>query len=59
MEDSILVGMLLASLLAAAALYWLRVGEQVHARRLDERMNEIRHVTAVLRATLSRDRQPT
>jgi len=56
MPDLILSVLLLGSLLATAVLYWLRVAEQMHARRTEERLAEIRHATAVTRTALAERR---
>jgi hypothetical protein len=47
---------LLAVLVATTVLYWLRVREQVHQRRLRSRLDDVRHLTAVVRASLVQQR---
>lgn len=58
MTEMLLVGMLVVVLIATAALYWLRMGEQTRDRRIQERLWQIRHVTAVLRASIAEGRRP-
>lgn len=58
MTEMLLAGMLLIALGAAASLYWLRVNEQTRSRRVvQERLSQIRHVTAVLRASIAEGRR--
>jgi hypothetical protein len=56
MADMVLGLALLFSLAATAVLYWLRVAEQVRDRRIQQRLSEIRHVTAVVRAFFAEQR---
>jgi len=57
MSEFLLVPMLLLVLVLGASLYWLRVNEQTRNRRIQERLSEIRHVTAVLRASIAEGRR--
>jgi len=57
MSEILLVPMLLLVLVVGASLYWLRVNEQTRNRRIQERLSEIRHVTAVLRASIAEGRR--
>jgi CHASE3 domain sensor protein len=57
MSEFLLVPMLLLVLVVGASLYWLRVNEQTRNRRIQERLSEIRHVTAVLRASIAEGRR--
>lgn len=57
MTEILLVGTLLIVLAATAGLYWLRVNEQTRNRRVQERLSQIRHVTAVVRASIAEGRR--
>lgn len=56
MAETFMGGMLLIALTSTVVLYWLRVGEQARQRRIEERLAEIRHVAAVMRATFAEQR---
>jgi len=53
MGETILGAMLLLSLVAAASLYWLRVGEQVRERRIQRRLANVRRMAAETRVSLA------
>jgi hypothetical protein len=53
MGESILVALLLVSLVATANLYWLRVGEQIRERRLQQRLAKVRRTAAEARVSLA------
>jgi hypothetical protein len=56
MPDAMLGGLLLTALVAAGVLYWLRVVERVHERRVERRIADIRHVAATVRASFAQQR---
>ena len=56
MVDMVLGLALLFSLAATAVLYWLRVTEQARDRRIQQRLSQIRHVAAVVRASFAEPR---
>lgn len=56
MAETFLGGLLLTALIATALLYWLRVGEQARQRRIEQRLAQIRHVAAVVRASFAEQR---
>ncbi len=56
MPDALLGGLLLIALMATGILYWLRLGERVHERRVEQRIADIRHAAATVRASFAQQR---